>query len=90
MPEAANKSDLGQVAETHAMEQEFLWTCTLTGETKEFLWNPEVRLELLAWIFTMMFPSEDPMESKNPNDDEEPIKPGHKYVRCQYFDVYPW
>ena len=48
MPEAANKSDLGQVAETHAMEQEFLWTCTLTGETKEFLWNPEVRLELLA------------------------------------------
>ena len=47
MPEAI-MSDLGQVVETHAMEQEFLWTCTLTSETKEFLWNPEVRLELLA------------------------------------------
>ena len=46
MPEAANMSDLGQDAETQTMEQEFLWTCTLTGEAKEYLWNPEVSLKL--------------------------------------------
>ena len=36
----------GAAYETPNFEQEYLWTCTLTGADKEFMWNPEVMVLL--------------------------------------------
>merc|ERR1712098_982171 len=44
-------------------EEEYLWSCTLNAEKKEFSWNPE-----------------DPSESKEDDEKDPSVKPGHRLL----------
>ena len=44
------------------VEQEYLWTCTLSGASKEYSWAPETDLEA----------------KENKDGEEKDVKPGHR------------
>jgi len=45
------------------VEQEYLWTCTLSGATKEYNWAPETAV----------------VAEDNKEGEEKDVKPGHRY-----------
>ena len=76
------------VSGNSGVEEEFLWTCTLTGADKVYDWSPEVGTwsELLICHYSFfssglfdinLFP-QDPIVSKDDEETEPEVKPGHK------------
>ena len=45
------------------VEEEYLWSCSLTAASKEYTWNPE-----------------DPADSKDDNEADPSVKPGHRLL----------
>ena len=44
------------------VEQEYLWTCNLSGASKEYSWAPETIVET----------------KENKDNEEKDVKPGHR------------